>query len=192
MKFYRRVSKKDVVQTHPAIPQPDQAWKVLSITNEWIRHADMKIGAILPFVGVTTTVLFNLVKDEEHWTCLLTVVVTLCAAALLTSTAFAWFAMFPRVKGHFADGDDVDGDAVNLLFFGHISTHYSNDQPNYQQVLSLLTSDPGRLTRQVAAQIHENSHIATKKFKYVNRAIMAEIFAVSVAVFVAVAAKAGW
>jgi hypothetical protein len=39
-------------------------------------------------------------------------------------------------------------------------------------VLSLLTSDPTRLTRQVAAQIHENAHIATTKFKYVNRAII--------------------
>lgn len=150
------------------------------------------MGVTLAFVGVTTTVLFNLVKDEDHWTCLLAVAVALCAAALLMSAAFAWFALFPRVKGRFADGDESDEDAVNLLFFGHVSSHYSNDRPTYQQVLSLLTSDPDRLTRQVAAQIHENSHIATTKFKYVNRAIMAELFAVSVAVFVAVTATAGW
>lgn len=192
MKFDRRLVKKAVVQTLPATPQPDQAWKVLSITNEWIRHADTKMGVTLAFVGVTTTVLFNLVRDEVRWTCLLTAAVTLCAAALLTSAAFAWFALFPRVKGRPADGDEPDEDAVNLLFFGHVSNHYSNDRPTYQQVLLLLTSDPDRLTRQVAAQIHENSHIATTKFKYVNRAIMAELFAVSVAVFVAVAVTAGW
>jgi hypothetical protein len=176
----------------PTAPQPDHAWKALSITNEWVRHADTKTGVTLAFVGATTTVLFNLVKDEDHWTCLLVGAVAVCAAALFVSVVCAWLALFPRVKGRPSTGDEPDEDAVNLLFFGHVSSHYSKDRPTYLQVLSTLTTDPARLTRQVAAQIHENSHIATTKFKYVNRAIMAEMVAVGVAVFVAVVATAGW
>lgn len=177
----------------PAVPpQPDHAWKVLSITNEWVRHADTKTGVTLAFVGATTTVLFNLVKNEDHWTCMLVVAVALCVATLFVSVVCAWLALFPRVKGRPSGGDEPDEDAVNLLFFGHVSSHYSKDRPTYLQVLSTLTTDPARLTRQVAAQIHENSHIATTKFKYVNRAIMAEMVAVGVAVLVAVVATSGW
>lgn len=175
-----------------AVPQPEHAWKALSITNEWIRHADTKIGVTLAFIGATTTVLFNLVKDENSWTCLLVAAVGLCVAALLSAVVFAWLALFPRVKGRSPSGDEPDEDAVNLLFFGHVSSHYAKDRPTYLQVLSLLTSDPARLTRQVAAQIHGNSHIATTKFKYVNRSIIAELIAVGVVAFIAVAATAGW
>jgi Family of unknown function (DUF5706) len=183
---------KSSVDSTAVPPQPDHAWKALSITNEWVRHADTKTGVTLAFIGATSTVLFNLVKDENNWTCLLMASVAVCAAALLASAICAWLALFPRVKGRPFTGDEPDEDAVNLLFFGHVSSHYSKDRPTYVQVLSTLTTDPARLTRQVAAQIHENSHIATTKFKYVNRAIMAEIAAVGVAVLVAVVATAGW
>lgn len=173
-------------------PEPDHAWKALSITNEWIRHADTKTGVTLAFVGATTTILFQLIKDEDNWTCLLATAVTVCSTALLASVIFAWLALFPRVKGQPHSGNDADEDAVNLLFFGHISRHFSKDRPTYQQVLSTLTTDPTRLTKHVAAQIHENSHIATTKFKYVNRAIMAELAAVGMTVLTAVAGTAGW
>lgn len=173
-------------------PQPDHAWKALSITNEWIRHADTKTGVTLAFIAATITVLFNLVKNEDHWTCLLVASVAICAVALLLSVIFAWLALFPRIKVRSSTPDEPDEDAVNLLFFGHVAGHYSKDRPTYLQVLSTLTTDPARLTRQIAGQIHENSHIATTKFKYVNRSIMAEVAAVGVAVFVAVAATAGW
>jgi hypothetical protein len=175
-----------------SLPQPDQAWKALSITNEWIRHADTKTGVTLAFVGATSTVLFNLVKDEQSWTCALVVAVVLCAAALVTAAAFACSALFPRTKRRARKGTPADEEAVNLLFFGDIVGHYTKDLPSYTQVLSLLTGDPARLTRQIAGQIHENAHIATAKFKHVNRAIMAEAAAVGSAALVAFLATAGW
>ncbi|WP_091471027.1 Pycsar system effector family protein [Paenarthrobacter nitroguajacolicus] len=175
-----------------AEPQPDQAWKALSVTNEWIRHADTKTGVTLAFVAATVTALFNIAKDEGNWTCLLRATVVLCASALLAAVGFACAALFPRTKGRLPSGEETDEDAVNLLFFGDIAGHYTKDRPTYLQVLSLLTSDSTRLTRQVAAQIHENAHIATTKFKYVNRAIIAELIAVGVAAAVAVIATAGW
>lgn len=172
-------------------PQPEHAWKALSITNEWVRHADTKTGVTLAFVGATCTVLFNLVRDRENWTCLLIGAVVICVAALLTSVIFACLALFPRVKGHAGNAEDPDEDSVNLLFFGHVSKHYSKKQPTYREVLSTLTSDPRKLTRQIASQIHENSHIASTKFKYVNRSIIAELVAVGMAVLIAAIATAG-
>ncbi|MFF1831176.1 Pycsar system effector family protein [Paenarthrobacter sp. NPDC058040] len=173
-------------------PQPDHAWKALSIVNEWVRYADTKTGVTLAFIGVTSTVLFNLVKDEQQWTCRLVVAVVACVAALLLSVVFAYLALFPRVESRSGNSEDPDEESVNLLFFGSVSKHYSKRQPTYREVLSTLTSDPKKLTRQISSQIHENSHIATVKFKYVNRAIMAELVAVGVVIVVAVIATAGW
>ncbi|MDO5878283.1 DUF5706 domain-containing protein (plasmid) [Paenarthrobacter sp. R1] len=177
----------------PAVPpQPDHAWKALSIINEWVRYADTKTGVTLAFIGVTSTVLFNLVKDEQQWTCRLVVAVIACVAALLLSVIFTYLALFPRVESRSGNSEDPDEESVNLLFFGSVSKHYSKKQPTYREVLSTLTRDAQKLTRQIASQIHENSHIATVKFKYVNRAIMAELVAVGLVVIVAVIATAGW
>lgn len=49
-------------------------------------------------------------------------------------------------------------------------------------MLTLITKDRERLTNQIAARIHENSNIATGKFKFLNWAIRAELVAVAVLV----------
>lgn len=177
--------------------EPDHAWKILATTNEWIRHADAKTGVTLAFTGVTGTTLFNLVKDETAWSMLLNIAVLGDVMLLVMSVVFAGFALFPRTKtraerrnfirrrtgGPAAEPPttvkDSQQDQVNLLFFGHIASHYKDKGPSYHEVLTLITKDRERLTRQIAAQIHENSHVATVKFRHVNRAIKAELGAVA-------------
>lgn len=187
----------------PAVPQvvlaePDHAWKVLATTNEWIRHADAKAGVTLAFVGVTGTTLLNLVKDEGAWSLFLNILVFADLLALLSAVSFAYFALSPRTKtrdeqrkwlqrkkgqrqsGATTAEKAAQQDQINLLFFGHIATHYKDQGPSYHEVLTLITKDRERLTGQIAAQIHENSHVATNKFKNVDRAIKAELAAVTV------------
>lgn len=182
--------------------EPDHAWKVLSITNDWIRHADAKCGVTLAFVGVTGTTLFNLVKDEKAWSLLLNIAVFAGITSLVTAVVFAGLALFPRTatkenRQKFwkrrtgkasgtsspASVKSAQQDQINLLFFGHVAAHYRDDGPSYQEVLGLITKDRERLTTQIASQIHENSHVAVLKFKYVNRAIMAELAAIVSLVF---------
>lgn len=171
--------------------QPDHAWKVLSTTNEWIRHADAKTGVTLAFVGVNGTLLFNVARTNDVWSFWLNLAVFSCMAALVAAVGFAAGALFPRTKtreqrkklrGSRKPASRVEAttspDQVNLLFFGHVATHYKDDGPTYQEVLSLITKDRDRLTEQIAAQVHENSHVALIKFRYVNRAIMLQLVAV--------------
>lgn len=156
--------------------EPDHAWKVLSTTNEWIRHADAKTGVTLAFVGVTGTTLFNLARSEEQWSFLFNIAVFACLGTLVTAIVCGGFALFPRTKTR---KEGTAEDQINLLFFGHVTAHYKNDGPSYQEVLRLITTDKDRLTNQIASQIHENSHVAVLKFKYVNRAIQAELAALT-------------
>jgi hypothetical protein len=152
-------------------PGPDQAWKLLAITNEWVRHADTKTGVTLAFGGATAAMLLNLVKDHT-WTWKLSASASLASVALILTAFFATLALFPRVKAR--RDRSADEEAVNLLFFGDISRHYGKDRPSYRDVLSVLTADSTRLTGQIADQVHANARIATLKFRWVNLAIALE------------------
>ena len=168
------------IATVPVVPAPDHAWKALSVTNEWIRHADAKTGITLAFVAATATALFNVAHAAEKWTCWLTGAVAGSSVALLSAVASAGLALLPRVALKKPKGgeDQVSSDdAVNLLFFGDVAKHYGSDRPTYRDVLRTLTSDPSGLTGQIADQIHANAHVATTKFRWANRAIRCELIA---------------
>lgn len=170
-------------------PSPDQAWKLLSIVNEWVRYADTKTGVTLAFGGATAALLLNALKDS-NWTWKLTVSASLAGVSLILTALFAAFALFPRVRGN--QDHSVDEEAVSLLFFGDIRRHYGEDRPTYRDVLTTLTADAARLTEQIADQIHANARVATIKFRWVNVAIVAEMAAIASTALTALIAAGGW
>lgn len=183
---------------HTSAPNPEHAWKTLSITNEWVRHGDSKTGVTLAFTGATATILFSLVRDHQPWTCLLIVTTALAAAALICSVVASGVALLPRLTSpttavNPAPEESVGGEEVeNLLYFGVVDNRFGSDRPTYLEVLSLLTSDNVRLTRQIASQIHANSRVAAAKFRCVNWAIKLELAAAGLVAFVALLVATGW
>lgn len=182
------------------LPDPDQAWKALSITNEWVRHADTKVGVTLAFVGATGTMLYNLVKSLQDWGWLLGGAAIICTIALFVATAAGFMALFPRTTPHTPqrnftgtkeagapedENSPADEEAVNLLFYGDIAHKYSDNRPTFVDVFRILTNDKNRMTGHIAHQIHVNAHIATTKFRWTNRAIKAEVAAVGALALVA-------
>lgn len=153
-------------------PQPDVAWRVLLVTNDWIRHADSKTAVTLAFITATGVMLFNLVHDLGIWKCT-TIALTLgTILALVGAMVFSASALAPRTK---ASKDSPP----NPLFFGAIA---SMDKASYLKTLSTLTSTPEELVLKTADQVHENSVIANKKHQRVKIAIRFEVAAaVSVA-----------
>jgi hypothetical protein len=188
-----------------SICEPDQAWKALSLVNDWIKHAETKSATILAGSGVTGGVLYNLVKDQAKPGWWLTILGGLCGVAVILAGASSLLALIPRtgrvsrigawLKAKFAGptgaphadvaggvdaadsgGQDevpseVDANPSNLLFFAHIARDYADDSPTYTQVLSALTSDKKALTEHIARQVHANSGVAHRKFRWAERAI---------------------
>lgn len=150
-------------------PDPDHAWKLLSLVNEWIRHADAKATVTLAFTGAMGTLLFNMVKglpETGVWTNISAV--STCAF-LVAAGVLCGLTLTPRTK----DIVDDSSDEVNRIFYAHISKHFRGQRVEYRDVIKTLTADSASLTDDLADQIHANARIATVKNQYVKWAIRA-------------------
>lgn len=148
------------------VPNPDHAWKLLGLVNEWIRHADAKAGVTLAFTGVLATMLFSLVKDFDQRTILFDGLVVIAVVLLVLAAGLCAWTLTPRV------GDaDAEPKAVNRLFFGSITKNFKGNRQYYCDTLGTLTTDPHELTKDLAEQIHANAKIATVKVTAVKRAV---------------------
>lgn len=173
---------------HPG-PDPDHAWKTLTLVNDWIRHADSKIGATVAITAATAVGLYKVVDSvpKPGWVVVYTSVA--CGVLLLLTAVQALMALLPRVRmprGPKAQKTSETFD--NLLFYRHITRGYPPAQKaTYLHSFAELTMDPARLTKQVGEQVYANAAVAEMKYQWSNRAILTLAIAV---VFLALAAFA--
>ena len=156
-------------------PEPEQAWKALSLVNEWIRHADAKAGAVLAAAGVTGGVLYNLVKNQQHPSCVMSVLAVVCGVLVFAAGFCATATLIPR--RNVSGGPE---NFSNLLFYSHVALAYRNDEPTYARVLAALTSNKPDLTRHLANQVHANSVVADRKFVWTTRGVICLVGALAV------------
>lgn len=165
-------------------PDPDQAWKALSLVNEWLRFAEAKAAAVIAVAGVSGGVVYNLVKGVSDAPCPISVMTIVSIGFILGAGVCSAMVFIPRRKNPI-QGDDF----INLLFYSHIARKYP-DEPTYAQVLSALTSNPIELTRHIAHQVHANAGVAQHKFDWATRGILAT-FGVLVSLAI-LASLVGW
>lgn len=162
-------TEPDGTGTSTVPPDPDQAWKALALVNDWVKHAETKLGVTLAATGVSGGVLFNLVKDRTATGGIFNVVAVVCAAAVFVAGICAMVGLYPRVGLRRKTVDD----AVNPLFFHDVARAYKGNAPSYSAVLHTLTTNPNDLVRHLGQQIHANATVAQRKYRWANRAIRA-------------------
>jgi hypothetical protein len=155
-------------------PDADQAWKALSLVNEWIRHSEAKTGASLGAAGVAGGLLYNLVKSKSGLPVWFEALCVVCAGGALLAILCAILALIPRLtlRSLFSCKRQTPDDWNNLLFYSHIAQKYRDDEPTYQEVLRALTLDKLELTKHIANQIHANSAVAHRKFTWCGRSVI--------------------
>jgi len=158
--------------SHVVTPNPDHAWKALSLVNEWIRHSDAKAGVTLAFTGVLSTLLFNLAHDSPLRGVVFDAVVVLACCLILLTAIFCGMTLTPRMK----DRDAVP-EAINRLFYQSITKNFSGDRLGFTEVLNTLSSDPSQIMIDLAHQIHANARIATVKGRHAKWAIWSALSA---------------
>lgn len=115
---------------------PDQAWNVLRLVVDWIRHAETKAAAVIAADGVTGTVLYNLVKDRQDTPVLLDVPTGLCAVFVVLSGVCAGWSLVPRLWGR--------NDPTSLIYFDHVARRYGS-AGDYLPKFRKLTGSPSGL-----------------------------------------------
>lgn len=156
------------VDNWPSEPDPDHAWKALSLVNDWIRHGDAKIGVTLAVTGVAGVMLFNLVVDAPHTNCWLRAFGVLAAVALFLASASAIIGLVPQVKV----GRRREPEAyTNLLFYKHIARGWEGKPADFVRELGSLTLNKQELTKHIGEQVHANANVARRKFVWTDRAI---------------------
>jgi hypothetical protein len=152
----------------PADPDPDQAWKALSLVNDWIKHSETKAGLALAATGVSGGVLYNLVKKIDSPTLPVSITAVLCGVAIVAAGTCAAAALIPRRK---VPGQPKN--SVNLLYYSDVARNYKECSKGYASELSATTSNPCKLTNYIADQVRANSIVASRKFTYASGAIIA-------------------
>ena len=152
------------------LAQPDQAWKALSLVNDWIRHAEAKTVAALAATGVSTGVLYNVCKGWASPSLIGLAFAVFTGVSMLVAFVCCALALLPRLRVGKRD-KALQEDLSNLLFFKHIAMTYKGDAPTYAQVLATLSSDPAELTRHIANQVHANANVAHEKYRWVDTAV---------------------
>lgn len=165
----RRRSRSATPDTAPVPPDPDQAWRALSLVNDWVKHAEVKLGVALTAAGVSGGILFNLVKDHNAPSIAFSVAAVVCGASLFSAGSCAMIGVYPRVRLRRKAADET----VNPLFFHDVARAYKKDSPSYGAVLHTLTTNPSDLVRHLGQQIHANATVAQRKYRWANRSIRA-------------------
>lgn len=178
-----RAIRRDVYPApSPSPADVEQAWKILALVNEWIRHSEAKTAATLAASGVTGGLLFSLFRAFQSPTIWQIVCVSIGAAAAVTAFVCSAASLRPRLSWKKQQDTTTHGNNTtrfNPLFFQDVAHGFKGDHVAYVEKLLQVTGDCKQLFEQVCHQIVANSSVASRKFSWNNRALCALLVAVA-------------
>lgn len=156
-------------QNHPAKPavEPEvdpavdaaEAWKAVGLVNDWVKHAETKAAATLAAAGVMGGVLYNLVKGQTSYDCLMRLAAPLCGLLIVAAAGCAIVALWPRLAG--------SEPPTSALYFDHIARKHPDSPTEYVKELRALVLAPDELLAQLGQQVWANACVARRKYQAV-------------------------
>jgi hypothetical protein len=162
--FRRRHDRVPPPEPRPE-PTPEDAWRTLLLVVEWIKHAESKATATLASAGVAGGLLYTLINTAGRPGAALTVIASACAAAITVAAVAASMALLPR-RGNRTDPG-------GLIFYRGITDRYGSDAAGFTRAYTGLVADRPAFLAALTRQIWANSHVATRKYRALNVAVLA-------------------
>jgi hypothetical protein len=134
-------------------------WSFLDNINGWIRFADAKAATTIAISGAVASLVTAAAVQSQHAAAYLSLSFTsLIAAAGAIVSALG--ALLPQTES--------ETGSKTTVFFGHIA-RFSNA---HEYLSAARATRKGHaLVMELAEQVHENSRIAARKYKWVGRAM---------------------
>lgn len=143
-----------------------EAWNVLTNVNEWVKHAETKLGVVLAFLGVLAAGLITLVLEVGRGSTLLLVLEGISGLLLLLAAGCASLGLLPQYA------HEPDHAKLNPLYYGDVRRHFADKPDEYAGHLRAALDNPQVITDHLARQIVANSGVAVRKYTWANRAIL--------------------
>lgn len=142
-----------------------EAWTVLTNVNEWVKHAETKLGVVLAFLGVLAAGLITLVIEAGSPSVAMLWIEGLTGLLLLLAAGAATLGLLPQFA------HEPDQTKLNPLYYGDVHRHFAGQPDQYAAHLRGALADPNTVTEHLARQIVANSGVAVRKYTWANRAI---------------------
>lgn len=159
---------------------------MLTLVNDWVKHAETKVAATLAATGVAAALLFNLVKDQHERSLWLNLAAAASAVLLLLAGVLAGVALRPRLSIKPGRSESP----TSPLYFAHIARRH--ESAAYPAALMALTIDPDGLTEEIARQVQANAAVAHRKHRLVQAAILALLLGLLTLAGTALVIAQGW
>jgi hypothetical protein len=136
-----------------------EAWKAVGLVNDWVKHAETKAAATLAAAGVMGGVLYNLVKGQTSFDCLMRLTAPLCGLLVVAAAGCAIVALWPRLAR--------SEPPTSALYFDHIARKHPHSSTEYVKELRALVLAPDELLSQLGQQVWANARVARRKYQAV-------------------------
>lgn len=144
---------------------------MLSLVNDWIRHAETKAAGTMATSGVAAGVLYNLLKDVSGPGKLIGILATICVILIVTAGLAAAWALRPRLWSR--------EEPTSNLYFDHIARRHSKKDGGdaFGETIRALSVADFELVGEIAGQIWANAHVARAKYRSANIGLSAVLLA---------------
>jgi len=150
---------------------PDQAWKMLGLVNDWIKHAETKAAGTMAASGVAAGVLYNLLKDVSCLGQLTETLAIFCGILIVTAGLAAAWALRPRLWAR--------DEPTSKLYFDHIARRHRKKDGGkaFSETVQILSAADFELVGEIAGQIWANAHVARAKYRWASVGLSAVLLA---------------
>lgn len=166
---------------------PDQAWKMLGLVNDWIQHAETKAAGTIATSSVAAGVLYNLLKGVTNPGKPIEIAAAVCAVFIVVAGLSAAWALRPRLWSR--------EEPTSTLYFDHIARRHRRKSgvAEFDKSVRALSAEDAALVGEIAGQIWANAQVASAKYRWASVGLTAVLLALAALAVTAFAvAKSAW
>lgn len=134
----------------------ENLWRILQMTNEWVRYSDTKAVTLLGVQGILLGFLMKSLGDafSGEMSLYLLFLILIAFALNIASVVFAFLCINPQLNSQ---------GSISPIYFGSIANHFK-DSGHYYEHFSKTFDEDDHIAKELCSQVYINSCTANKKF----------------------------
>lgn len=162
----------------------DEAWRVLGLVNDWLKHAEAKAGLALATAGVLGGLLYNLVTGLSNPPWWITAPMVFSVVFIFIGGVCGALAVVPQLRRKEPPTSKIYYDHISRAYPRACKNHQSK-LPDFQKAFAKVTDGKEAIFDELSAQVWVNAHVTSGKYKWSTWAI---VFVIASAIGVALTA----